>query len=138
MLCALAFVNVFLANNTASLVDNSLKLDDVEMVASAQENTEPGGGGGYYPGNLNHWEPSSIENCQFNTQQFNYSDGSVTEIYTQAGDMISICRLGGTTNCRLGDRKVEPYVSQCAYECEKTNNGGYNCDRIELFNTFGF
>ena len=43
---AVAGVNIFLANNTASLVDNSLNLDDVEMVASAQEITEPGGGGG--------------------------------------------------------------------------------------------
>lgn len=46
MICAVVGVNMYLVNNTASIVDNSLKLDDVEMVASAQESTEPGGGGG--------------------------------------------------------------------------------------------
>ena len=113
-MCAVACVNMFLANNTGSLVDNSLMLDDVEMVASAQELSEPGGGGG--SGNPNNPTIWSCIYCD-NTRYYSHSGTALNCIYPSGCDYISVADYHfqcvysnystGGDGCVYGSKKTE-------------------------------
>lgn len=93
-------------NDTASLVDNSLNLDDVEMFASEILGTY--------------------------RQTYTYPNGSIITITTTEFNNHYMCAGGGTTDCTFGATNSERSTSIYTNECSKSTNGGYDCNGYYL------
>ena len=125
MVCAVACVNIFLANNTSSLVDNSLNLDDVEMFASAQDLTEPGGGGGGggNPNNPTVWKCMYCDNLRY----YDYSGSPIWNPFNSHCDCITVSDF----HFQCVYSNYSSGVNECVYGSKKTETGSswnYGCE----------